>query len=356
MKKIYTLLFVGILIAAAADAQRIAGSTFAVKAKNPLVFAPSQNHVARTSSVDDTLTTHFIGTEALYSSSGGGFVCGHNDYGDIGKMQLFDANFGVIQGGVITGILFYMAWVEGNPSSVITATIWDNSGGTPGSVLGTVNIPYSAMDTTAAGFYAIASAPGPAFYNGVAVFGTPIPIPSGLSFWAGFTYTYIAGDTVGLVSTTDPTGGDGPGITGDFPDATTHTWEQWSDNTFHSFNDGTNATWRLDVALGIFPTVSFGVGIAEPSASNGFSLFPNYPNPAGSETMISYSLDKAADVSFTVSDITGRDIITIEKGNQTQGAHKFSLDTRSLNAGVYFLTMNAGGTSLTKRMLVTNNK
>lgn len=353
MKKIYTLLFVTLIIAAAADAQRSVSSTFAVPAKNPLVFAPGQNHLTRTSSVDDTLTGHFMGNERLYGASGGGLVCGHNNYGDLGKMQLFDATYGVSGPGVITGILFYMGWVEGNPSSFITATIWDNNAGTPGSVLGTVDIPFSSMDTTAAGYFAIASAPDTALYNGVAVFGTPVAIPAAGSFWAGFTFTYIAGDTVGLVSTADATGGDAPGTTGDFPDATTHTWEQWSDNSFHSFNDGTNNTWRLDIAQGIFPTMSFGVGIQEPSASNGFSLFQNYPNPAGNETTISYSLDKTADVAFIVTDITGRTIIAIDKGNQAQGTHKFSLDTRSLNAGLYFLTMNANGTRLSTRMMIS---
>lgn len=342
MKKIYTLLFVTLILVAAADAQRSVSSTFPVKTNNPFVFASSQNHLARTSAIDDTLTGHFVGSNILYGSSGGGLVCGHNAYGDLGKMQLFDATYGVSGPGVITGILFYMGWVEGNPNSFITATIWDNIAGAPGTVLGTVDIPFSAMDTTAAGYFAIASAPDTALYNGVAVFGTPVAIPASQSFWAGFTYTYIAGDTVGLVSTTD----------GDFPDAITHTWEQWSDNSFHSFNNGTT-TWQLDIALGIFPTMSFGVGIQEPSTSNGFSLFQNYPNPAGNETAISYSLDKTTDVSFIVTDITGRTIITVEKGNQTQGAHTFTLNTSSLSAGAYIITMRANETRLSTRMMVS---
>ncbi|HLG36092.1 MAG TPA: T9SS type A sorting domain-containing protein [Bacteroidia bacterium] len=351
MKKIYTLLFVTLLLAASADAQRMVGSSFPVKAKNPYAFAPSQNQTSRTSSTNDTLTLHFMGTPSLYGSQGGGFVSGQNGYGDLAKMQLFDGSYGVIDAGVITGILFYMGWVEGDPNSVITATIWDDSGGTPGSILGTAPVLYSSMDTTVAGYFAIASAPGPAFYNGIAVFATPIPIPAGGSFFAGFSFTYAAGDTVGLTTTNDPTGGDAPGITGDFPDAATHTWEEWSDNSFNSYNAGAG-TWQLDIAQGIFPTVDFGVGIQKPSANNGFSLNQNYPNPAAGETMISYSLDKTADVSFTIADVTGRTVSDIAMGSQAQGSHKFTFDTRSLNAGVYFLTMNADGTRLTTRMMV----
>ena len=68
--------------------------------------------------------------------------------------------------------------------------------------------------------------------------------------------------------------------------------------------------------------------------------------------MISYSLDRTANVAFTVADVTGRTVSDIAMGSQAQGSHKFTLDTRSLNGGVYFLTMNADGTRLTTRMMV----
>ena len=354
MKKIYTLLFTALILASAVSAQRVVSSSVPFKYRNPTVAASSHNQSSRVSSVDDTLAGEFGGTASLYGSQGGGFVSGQNGYGDLSKMQLFDATYGVTGAGVITGILFYMGWVEGNPNSFITATIWDDNAGTPGTILGTVNVPYSSMDTTGTGYTAISTAPGPdpALFNAVAVFSTPIAIPASLSFFAGFSFTYAAGDTVGLFTTTDPTGGDAPGVSGDFADATTHTWEEWSDNTLHSFNAG-SGTWQLDIAQGIFPTVSFGVGVQEPAAGNGLRLNQNVPNPAVNETMISYSLEKSANVTFTVADMTGKIIEIIEKGNQTSGKHQFMLNTRSISSGVYFVSMNADGTSINNRLVVS---
>ena len=70
--------------------------------------------------------------------------------------------------------------------------------------------------------------------------------------------TYAAGDSVGLVTSTD----------GEFTAAVTHTFEQWNDNSWVSFNDGTTASWQTDVAMAIYPVVDFTVGINEIEANN----------------------------------------------------------------------------------------
>lgn len=301
---------------------------------------------------NDTLTAHFQGTPFLYGAATGGFVAGHNGYGDLGKMQLFDANYGVTQSGVITGILMWIPWVEGNPNSVVTATIWANTSGAPGAVLGTVPVTYASIDTTAAGLFPIVGSADSAMYNAIAVFPTAITIPVSQSFWAGITFTYAAGDTIGMVTTSDATGGDAPGSSGDFADATGYTFEKWSDNSFHSFNDGTSSTWQLDVALAIFPTVTFGVGINEYS-SDLVALTQNYPNPFSQQTTVSYSLKKGANVSVDVVDLTGRKVMEKEFGYKTAGNHNFTLNAGTLNAGVYFYTLKANGVTLTQRMTVT---
>jgi hypothetical protein len=301
---------------------------------------------------NDTLTAHFQGTPSLYGATGGGFVAGHNSYGDKGKLQLFDVNYGVSGPGLITGILMWIPWVEGNPNSVITATIWANNAGAPGAVLGTVPVTFASIDTTAAGYHPIVGSADSAIYNAVAVFPTAIAIPSNQSFWAGITFTYVAGDTIGMVTTTDATSGDAPGSTGDFADATNYTYEKWSDNTFHSFNDGTTATWQLDIALAIFPTVTFGVGINEYS-SDLVALTQNFPNPFSQQTTVSYSLKKGANVSVDVVDLTGRKVMGKEFGYKIAGNYNFTLNAGALNAGVYFYTIKANGVTLTRRMTVT---
>jgi hypothetical protein len=196
------------------------------------------------------------------------------------------------------------------------------------------------MDTTATGYTQIGS--GDAYFNGVGVFSAPIAIPASGEFWAGFSFTYASGDTVGLVTTTD----------GDFPDAATYTFEQWSDNTYHSYNGGTG-TWQLDIAQGLFPTVSFGVSVPEVVSNDGTVLYHAFPNPVADQTTISYTLEKSSNVSFTLTDVAGREVQKIEQGNRSQGNHSLTLNTQSLCGGVYVINMHADGTHLKTRLMVT---
>jgi hypothetical protein len=303
---------------------------------------------------NDTLTAHFSGTANLYGAATGGFVAGHNGYLDKGKMQLFDANYGVTGPGIITGMLLWIPWVEGNANSVITATIWADNAGAPGAVLGSVPVTYGSIDTTTAGLQQVMNAIDTVLYNVVAVLPSAVTIPGNGKFWAGITFTYAAGDTIGMVTTTDNGGGDGPGSTGDFADATTYTFEQWSDNSYHSFNDGTNSTWQLDIALAIFPTVTFGVGINEFQYSSDLvALTQNFPNPFNQQTTIAYSIKKGANVSVDVFDLTGRKVMGKEFGYKTAGNYNFVLNAGTLNSGVYFYTLKADGVTLTRRMTVS---
>lgn len=177
----------------------------------------------------DTITSHFTGTTALYTATTGGYVAGHNGYGDIGKMQKFDASFGINSTGTISELLLGFGAVTGSPTSVVSVKIWGDNAGKPGTELASVDVPYSDLQTT--GLTSV-------------VFANPVTIPANKVFYAGITFTYSGLDTVGLISTSD----------GDFIKSVTHTWEQWGDLTYHSFGDPTN--WGLDVALAIFPVVT----------------------------------------------------------------------------------------------------
>lgn len=179
----------------------------------------------------DTLMSHFVGTPSLYRSTNGGYVTGHNGYGDLSKMQRFDAAYGVTATGTINKVIMAFGAKNGSSSSVVTVKIWGDNAGKPGTVLASIDVPYSAIDTTTA--------------NGLTevTFPNPVAIPANKIFYAGISFTYGGTDTVGLVSTED----------GDFSAALTHTWEQWDDGTYHSFGDPTN--WDLGIALAIFPVV-----------------------------------------------------------------------------------------------------
>jgi len=87
-------------------------------------------------------------------------------------------------------------------------------------------------------------------------------------------------------------------------------------------------------------------------SKDGVSVFQNQPNPAKNFTNITYSLKKSSNVSFEIFDITGRVVTTINEGNKAAGKHNLMLDTKALNAGIYFYTLKAEGISLSRRMVV----
>lgn len=289
--------------------------------------------------VVDTLILHMIGSNpTIYSVLGGGYVGGHNTYGDISKMQKFDQTYGVSDFGTITGILFWFGHAEGDTTHTFNANIWDDNAGVPGTVIGSETVPYAAIDTSVA--YSIGGYTEVG-YNTVSTFSNPVNIPSNKTFWAGIGITYAAGDSVGLVTSAD----------GEFTDAITHTFEEWSDNSFHTFNDGTNSTWQLDVALAIFPVMDFVVNV-DGNDPYGVKLYNNYPNPANTETSVMFDLARDMQVTLSVFDVTGRQVIHKDAGMMSAGKRRIDLNVSDLPAGVYSYTLNAGGSLFNNQMVV----
>lgn len=81
-------------------------------------------------------------------------------------------------------------------------------------------------------------------------------------------------------------------------------------------------------------------------------LGQNYPNPFTQTTTFDYRVREAGQVRFQVLDITGRVVDEIAKGLQDAGTYKLELNGRKLNQGIYFMKMNAGKYSSTRKMIV----
>jgi hypothetical protein len=92
------------------------------------------------------------------------------------------------------------------------------------------------------------------------------------------------------------------------------------------------------------------IGIQENESA--FNLSQNKPNPFSESTTITYELVKNTDVQFTITDLSGKVIKTINLGNQTAGKHELRLNGNDFSEGVYFYTFNVGDESVTKRMIV----
>jgi hypothetical protein len=341
MKKI-TILLAFIAFVAYANAQRLATVNNVVIPK-----ISSTNYVMQTKNVIDTLTAHFNintpTTPTIYSDLGGGYVAGHDSYLDKAKAQKFDATYGVTAGGTISELmLWFGAKKQSAGTATVTPTIWADAAGVPGAVIGTGSaITVSSIDTSTGALLPIGDIAAPdAIYNASAVFSPAIAIPASHIFWAGITIVYASGDSVGLVTSRDNTPGDAPGTSGEFLDATTYTFEQWSDNSWNSFNDGTTATWGLDIALGVYPVVDLTVGINELEANN----IKIYPNPATDYLLIKSEKNIQ---SVKMMNVLGEVIYSnVDQGNY------LTINTNDFAQGVYVVQFVANGRTITKKVQI----
>ncbi len=83
-----------------------------------------------------------------------------------------------------------------------------------------------------------------------------------------------------------------------------------------------------------------------------YSLQQNCPNPFKAATIIKFNVSKLTDVKIVVYDIMGREVQTLLNESLKPGTYLASFDGSSLNSGMYFYKITAGGYSETKRMML----
>jgi len=83
-----------------------------------------------------------------------------------------------------------------------------------------------------------------------------------------------------------------------------------------------------------------------------FNLSAAYPNPATDRTGMQLTLSQPADVTLHVYAVLGQEVQTISKGLLQAGIHNLTLDTQSLQGGVYFISVTANGQTQTRKLVV----
>jgi hypothetical protein len=88
-----------------------------------------------------------------------------------------------------------------------------------------------------------------------------------------------------------------------------------------------------------------------------YYLYQNYPNPFNPNTVISYKLQNAGNVTLKVCDLLGRETATLVDEYKQPGVYnsQFSILNTQLPAGVYFYTLKSGNFSITKKMFLVNS-
>lgn len=96
------------------------------------------------------------------------------------------------------------------------------------------------------------------------------------------------------------------------------------------------------------------VGIQQVSQEipGSYVLSQNYPNPFNPATKIQFSIPKHTFVKLRVFDITGREISQVVNREFAAGTYSVDFDASALASGVYFYTLEAGGFTQTKKMVI----
>lgn len=92
---------------------------------------------------------------------------------------------------------------------------------------------------------------------------------------------------------------------------------------------------------------SVNVGVAEQTLSDVTRVFPN---PFAEQTNLQFSTTEAGEASIVVYNLVGEQIINDNLGSLPAGEHNHIMNFNGVTAGVYLVTLNAGGQTTTMRV------
>jgi len=97
-------------------------------------------------------------------------------------------------------------------------------------------------------------------------------------------------------------------------------------------------------------TSTEGPGIPAEIPSQAY-LYPSYPNPFNPATTIHYSLTSPMNVSVTIHDLLGREVLMVQETTfQASGEYRIDMDASSLGSGVYLLRLQTGAGVQTQKI------
>lgn len=105
------------------------------------------------------------------------------------------------------------------------------------------------------------------------------------------------------------------------------------------------------VVMEVFKDEITGIMNAQ-SDPNFFEVFQNYPNPVNDFTKVKVELRHNAIMGLEVYNLMGQLVFKKAPLQVNSGIHFIDIDATSLDAGVYFYTINANGKEITQKMIV----
>ncbi|MBX7044397.1 MAG: T9SS type A sorting domain-containing protein [Ignavibacteria bacterium] len=119
-------------------------------------------------------------------------------------------------------------------------------------------------------------------------------------------------------------------------------WPVWMDNS-----SGIYQVWTSKIDIN-----TLGIRQTSVQIPDKFLLEQNYPNPFNPATNIRFSIKEKSDVTMKIYNTEGKLIETLVEKILPAGEYEYSFNAASLNSGVYFVTLEAGGFSDSKKMIL----
>lgn len=81
-------------------------------------------------------------------------------------------------------------------------------------------------------------------------------------------------------------------------------------------------------------------------------LFAAFPNPSASLVTVPFNLIEKGSVQILITDLMGKEVMSISKNNLPQGLYHEMIDASNLNNGIYFYSMFLNGQKIATRKLM----
>ena len=332
MKKIYSMIALMTLVVSA-NAQNKAFRTVQPRNISITAINPSIQNGVLTSTTTALQPASFLSTSACtvttYGAGADGYVAGTNAYGDKAKSQKYDlTTYGLTTPASVNGVVMIIPYVTGTGS--VTAKVYTDNAGLPGSLLGTsLPIGLSSVNTATYTTFMFGSAvnlTGPVFHVAL-----------------DFSATNSAGGDTVLVAQTDD---------GCADNAVNASSEQLSDNSWQSFTTASPAGWGFtSTDLAIFPVVTADIVSVRNLVNNSASISV-FPNPANNVVTVDFTSNVTA-ANVQIFDVTGKMVISSELENVVNGKNSTKVDISSLVSGVYMLSVKTSNGNAFKKFVVT---
>jgi hypothetical protein len=95
-----------------------------------------------------------------------------------------------------------------------------------------------------------------------------------------------------------------------------------------------------------------GIEPIEVSIPEQYILYPNFPNPFNATTQLVYEMPKAGQVSLSIYNLLGEEVVSLVDGVQAAGRQTVAFDGAGLASGVYLSRLQAGGFVQARKMVL----